>query len=197
MIRKGEVADAPQVARLHVEHINQGFLSSLGVGFLTVLYEYLARHEILFVSAEADTVTGFLSASANTSGMMKRFVCKKFPQVLPRLGLLLFSPRFIRKVMETLLAPGKTESSTGTAAHLPELLSIVILPEYRGGTLSGDLLAELEATLRSAGHDAYAVVAGASLAAANAYYRKQGFELAGTIMIHGGETSNVYRKTLG
>lgn len=197
MIRKGEVADAPHVARLHVEHINQGFLSSLGVGFLTVLYEYLARHEILFVSLEGDRVTGFLSASENTSGMMKRFVIKKFPQVLPRLGLLIISPRFIRKVMETLLAPGKTESSTGTDAHLPELLSIVILPEYRGGTLSGDLLAALETTLRNAGHDAYSVVAGASLAAANAYYRKQGFEQTGTIAIHGGETSNVYRKSLG
>ncbi len=196
MIEQGKRADAGEVARLHFEHINKGFLSSLGPGFLTVLYEYIAEHELLFVAREQGEVKGFVSASSGTSSMMKRFVMKKFPRVLPRLGLLLFSPRFIRKVLETLLSPGKTEASVRAPERMPELLSIVVAPECRGGAIAEELLAALEAALRASGQGQYKVVAGSSLAAANAYYRKQGFVLAGTVTIHQGETSNVYIKTL-
>jgi ribosomal protein S18 acetylase RimI-like enzyme len=196
MIEPGERPDAGAVARLHFEHIDQGFLRSLGVDFLTVLYEYISEHELLFVAREQGEVKGFISASTGTSSMMKRFVIKKFLRVMPTLAKLLFSPNLIPKVLETLFSPGKTEASVSSLGRVPELLSIVIAPEFRGSPISQELLAALEATLRASGHTQYKVVAGASLAAANAYYRKHGFVLAGTVTIHQGETSNVYLKTL-
>jgi len=41
--------DAPAVAALHIEGIGTGFISSLGIDFVTALYEAIAKSKLNFV----------------------------------------------------------------------------------------------------------------------------------------------------
>ena len=196
VIHSATLDDCRRIALLHRDHIGTGFLSSLGVEFLTLLYRYLVEYEILLVARKGDDVVGFISSSPDTSAMMKQFVRKKFFAVLPRLIRFALSPAFFKKVFETLFSPKKAKESASLDHAVPELLSIVVSPDYRGSTVARELLAALEIALRDGGHSTYKVIAGAELTGANKFYLKQGFTLAGTLEVHDGEVSNIYLKDL-
>lgn len=49
MIKTGTKKDAIQIARLHQETINEGFLSQIGVCFLSTLYSFLIKKELVLV----------------------------------------------------------------------------------------------------------------------------------------------------
>ena len=61
------VQKAVNVANLHIERIATGFISSLGVGFVTALYEVIAEDEnsFEFVALENDKVLDFMVFLAN------------------------------------------------------------------------------------------------------------------------------------
>jgi hypothetical protein len=65
-----------QVARLHAENINQGFLSSLGPRFLALLYQ--AVDEIpsgaLIVARENDQVVGFVSGTVGMGSVYRQLL---------------------------------------------------------------------------------------------------------------------------
>ena len=48
IIKSLDVSDASQVARLHITGISTGFISSLGLEFVTALYEAIAESEYSF-----------------------------------------------------------------------------------------------------------------------------------------------------
>lgn len=47
-IREITVQDAPVVAALHIEGISTGFISSLGIDFVTALYEAIIQGTVSF-----------------------------------------------------------------------------------------------------------------------------------------------------
>jgi GNAT superfamily N-acetyltransferase len=189
-------SEAPAIALLHQTHINKGFLSSLGPGFLKLMYEYIIASEVVIVARSGDEIAGFVSASQHTSGMMRRFIRTRGLKAIPLLLRFAFSHAFLKRVLETLFAPRKARAGAGLAEEIPELLSIVVADDYRGTPVAGLLLDALERDLRGSGFHAYKVIAGAGLGAANRFYEKNGFELRGTIEIHQGDVSNVYVKQL-
>ena len=67
MIKVLSKSFSSQVAQLHVDGIPSGFVSSLGVDFVTALYEAIAQSETSFglVAEEDGKVVGFIAFTTN------------------------------------------------------------------------------------------------------------------------------------
>lgn len=200
VIRPAQTSDAGAVSRIHRRALEGSFLGRLGVRFLAQMYGYLIDREIVFVVMIGDRPAGFVSASVNSSEMMKRFVLNR-PLCLVRIGLtVLRRPVLLKGVLETVRAPSRPEG-VGTDAEAEsgvkaELLSIAIDDEHHRKGLATKLLMAMERELKSRGVDCYKVVAGDKLDGANRFYRHSGFRLAGQTAIHGNDISNIYTKEI-
>ncbi len=191
-------SDADILAVLHKENINQGFLSSLGKPFLRSLYIYLIKKELVIISRDGNIITGFVSYSYDSSGIIKRFIFSRPQVIFTILFYLIRRPSLFRSVFETMKAPGKSNEQTKSDEIIPfgELLSITVDPKYQKGGTGTVLLKALEAELKRSNIKAYKVVAGNKLEGANKFYQKNGFILAKTVNIHGDSLSSLYVKRL-
>ena len=199
-IRLAQTGDAGAVVGIHQRALEGSFLAKLGAGFLHQMYGYLIDREIVFVVMVGDRPAGFVSASVNPSGMMKRFVLNR-PLCLLRIGLsVLKRPVLFKGVMETACAPSRPDDAgmdaEAESGVMAELLSIAIDDEHHRKGFASKLLTAMEGELKSRGVDCYKVVAGDKLDGANRFYRNSGFRLAGQIAIHGNDISNIYTKEI-
>ena len=186
-----------QTAVLHHQTINEGFLPKLGPGFLTSLYHFLIKKEVVLVYKEDSQVLGFVSCALSSKGIMKRFLFSSPAGIFKLMLALLKNPKLISPLLETYRAPSLSQSNF-SEAEIPEteLLSISVSPQAQKGGIGSKLLDALEAELKSRGIDKYKVIAGEKLVGANKFYIKNGFVLARQITIHGNDVSNVYVKTI-
>lgn len=198
MINQAQQADSAHIALLHHQTITEGFLLKLGLGFLTSLYRFLVKNELVLVYKEEDRVLGFVSCALSSKGIMKRFIFSSPAGVFKLVVALLKKPKLISPLSETYRAPSLSESGISTKNEMPEteLLSISVSPQVQKGGIGSKLLDALEAELKSRGIDKYKVIAGEKLVGANKFYIKNGFVLARQITIHGKDVSNVYVKTI-
>jgi len=188
--RKLESRHADQVARLHIQGINTGFISSLGIGFVTALYEAIVEDDnsFGFVAEENDKVLGFVAFTTNINKLYKSVILKKGWRFALLLAGKMFSLKRIKKVFETLFYPSRTKKMNLPSA---ELLSIVVADERQGKGLGLQLLQKGLAGCAKRGIDKVKVLVGADNKPANELYQKCGFELVGQIDSHG-VISNVY-----
>lgn len=198
MIERAEKSDAGIIASLHKDNINKGFLSSLGKSFLRSLYIYLIKKELVIVERDGKKITGFVSYSYDSSGIIKRFIYSRPLVLFTILFSLIKKPSLFRSLFETIKAPVKSNDQSQLNETLPtgELLSISVDPKYQKSGIGAILLSALEAELRRSNIKAYKVVAGNKLAGANKFYRKNGFTLAKTICIHSNSLSSLYVKNI-
>lgn len=189
--------DAISITNLHVETLPNSFLSGVSVHFLTCIYKFLIDHEYLCVYEEDDQVLGFVSFTPNTSKMMKRFVFYNFDFAISLFLKTIIKPEFMKKLLETFLAPFKSTKST-KSTRLPkgELLSISVSPNCQASGIGSQMVKALEEYLKQNKITTYKVVAGEELIGANKFYLKNGFVLANQIRIHGEKLSNVYVKKI-
>lgn len=200
MVRPAQKSDSTVLATLHRQTLTGSFLAKLGIGFLESLYAFLVKKELVIVYIEDDVVKGFVSFSANSSGMMKRFLVTCPVCIVKLLGILVSSPALIKRFTETFAAPfkSKTTQSTEGKIMLPdaELLSISVDPGCQQAGIGGQLLKALEDELFKKGIQKYKVIAGVSLEGANKFYLRNGFSLVAQVIIHGSESSNIYVKEI-
>ena len=200
MIRPAQKSDAIGIAMLHQRTLTNSFLAKLGIRFLESLYVFLVKKELVIVYAEGAAVKGFVSFSYNSSDMMKRFLFSSPACVIKLLGILITSPTFLKRLIETFSAPfkSKTSLSSTTKVILPdaELLSISVDPNCQNSGIGSKLLEVLENQLKQCGIPEYKVIAGMSLDSANKFYLSKDFTFASQITIHGNELSNIYIKQL-
>ena len=66
-------------AALHVQGINTGFISSLGIDFVTDLYEAIAKSSSSFGFAveDCDRVLGFVAFTSNLNRLYRSIIAKK------------------------------------------------------------------------------------------------------------------------
>ena len=198
MIKIAQLEQSQQIASLHFQTINQGFLPKLGISFLQSLYRFLISRELVLIYKEKNNVQGFVSCALSSKGIMKRFLFSSPAGVLKAGLAVLKNPRLIKSLWETFRAPSLSVSEKNNERVIPEteLLSISVSPEAQQGGIGSRLLAALEKELVNRGITRYKVIAGEKLAGANKFYRKNGFVLAGQITIHGEDISNIYVKEL-
>ena len=133
-----ETKHAEQIARLHIEGINTGFISSLGIDFVTALYEAIIQTKTSFgFVTEDDKVLGFVAFTENIGKLYKSIVMKKGLRFAFILARKMLSLQRIKKVFETLLYPSRIKKMNLPSA---ELLSIVIAPQARKMGLATQLI---------------------------------------------------------
>lgn len=179
-----------EIAKLHIQSIKTGFISSLGIDFVTSLYEAIAesKDSFGFVAEEENRVLGFVVFTTNLNSLYKSVILRKGLGLALLLAGKMFSLQRIKKVFETLFYPGRIKKMNLPSA---ELLSIVVTDESQGKGLGLQLLQKGLAGCAKRGIDKVKVLVGADNKPANKLYLKCGFELVGQINNHG-IMSNIY-----
>lgn len=180
-----------QVARLHVRCLDQGFLATLGEGFLAQMYEAIDQADatILITEERDGQVAGFITAGTGMSAIYRRMLRRPV-----RLGVALLPalvrPSKLRRIVEILRYSGDGGLPAGMPK--PELLSLGVAPEWRGKGIADRLYAKLAEAFRAQGVDAFRIIVGAALAPAHRFYRRMGAAPAGEVQVHAGQASTVY-----
>lgn len=185
VVRQARVGDRRAIADLHMRGIGTGFLSSLGPGFLSVLYRAMIQDPdsaVLVADRDGDVV-GFVAGTADTGRFYRRFARRYAPAagiaVLTRLR-----PRMLSRMRET---RGYGSSPKGDVKA--ELLSMAVATAARGRGLANRLGLELLEWARTRQITSMKVVVGAANEPAIRVYHKLGFGEDQTIEVHPGEVS--------
>jgi ribosomal protein S18 acetylase RimI-like enzyme len=187
MIRAAEPEHYAAVARLHTEGIPHGFLSRLGVAFLTELYGSLANHPGACVLVALDGeghCSGFVAGTVDTRGLFRQVLLRHGYRYLAVLLRPLAQPRNLRAALETAgygLFGGRRRRPARAAA---ELLSIVVSPSARRAGTGRALVFEFESFLARQGSAQYKVVTAQSDPKSNAFYQSCGFSLSDSFEHH-------------
>ena len=183
------------VASLHCDNINQGFLATLGVPFLTLLYEAIDTDSksVLLVERVDSSVVGFVTGTRGLGRIYKQLLLKPL-RLIYSLKSCLLSPSKMYKIMEVLLI--SKDSNTSSDLPKQELLSIVVNPAYQGGGHAENLFKALCFHFRKEGASSFRIVVGSNLDRAHAFYKKMGSIPVKEIQVHKGAGSIVYVKDL-
>jgi ribosomal protein S18 acetylase RimI-like enzyme len=185
-LRFARLDDAPRLADMHAQRIEEGFLASLGPVFLGSLYRRVVRspHAFAVVAEDGGRIVAFCAAAENVGRLYREFMMRD--------GLVAgvrSAPRLVRSlphVLETLRYPASTE-------ELPdaEILAAVTDAEVAGKGLGSLVVHETVHELARRGCDAVKVVAGASNDAAIRLYERCGFARTQQIEVHADVQSQV------
>ena len=188
-------SDYRTVASLHCDNINQGFLATLGVPFLTLLYKAIDKdsESILLVARVDRRIVGFVTGTRGLGRIYKQLLLKPL-RLIYSLKSCILSPSKMYKILEVLLI----SKGSNISADLPkqELLSIVVNPAYQGGGHAENLFKALCSHFRAEGASSFRIVVGSNLDRAHAFYTKMGSLPVEEIQVHKGTDSVVYVKKL-
>ena len=180
-----------EIARLHIECIEDGFLPTLGETFLALIYEAIDvdPSSALIVESKNGKVIGFI---AGGSGMRSIYyqMLKRWPLLFYSLVPSLLNPYKLKKIFEIIL------NNSGNCSKLSEnnneLFSISVAQEFRGRGVAESLYKKLCLWFVSNGKNSFKIVVGQNLNRAHAFYLKMGANPVGKITIHEGEISTLY-----
>ena len=182
------------MAKLHQQYISQGFLSSLGIGFLARMYAFMAKDDaaLLLVAVDRGTIVGFVSGTLDVGSFYRRFIRKNILS-----GFVLF-PKLVtggrlKRALETLLYPRKNK-----VMNLPkaELLSIVVDRAYQRTGVAQTLYEHLKQFYKIKGIQEFKIIVGSSLTSAICFYQKVGATKLTEIEVHEGYQSWVMHQQL-
>ena len=190
-IRDLQAADARDVASLHITGISGGFISSLGIDFVTALYEAMAKssHSFGYVVKEGDEIIGFSSFTTDLGKLYKSVLRKNFFRFFFLLAGKIFSVRTIKKIFETLFYPSRIKKEMDLPSA--EFLSMVIAEKGRGKGLATKFVKKGFRECAQRGHKEIKIMAAVQIVPINKLYSKLGFTIVSQIENHG-VVSNVY-----
>ncbi len=179
-----------EIAKLHKKYINQGFLSSLGEDFLKCVYRSisLSKESYLIVAKEREKVLGFIAGTTNIKDIKLNLIryCKFV--IFKTFIKLLLKPSKMRKFFET-----ASYSFSSKYENIPaELLSIVVIPEYRGKNISKQLYKQIMFLFKEKGIREFKIIVGTNLKTAQKFYEKMGARKLGNFELHKGKKSIIY-----
>ena len=192
---KLDTGDYKEVAKLHCEYINQGFLATLGIPFLTLLYEAIDQdnESVLLVERVDKNIIGFITGTKGLGKIYKQLLLRPH-RLIYSLKSCFLSPSKLYKILEVLFI----SSGTNIPAYLPkqELLSIVVDSSYQGKSHAENLFKALCNHFSHQGVSNFKIVVGSNLNRAHAFYTKMGAYPSKEIQVHKGVNSIVYIKYL-
>lgn len=184
-----------QVAQLHAACIDQGFLSKLGVPFLTLMYRAIdeAAGAVLLIEMLDGKISGFVSGGA---GMAPIYRCMFKRPVRLAWALLptLVRPSRIRYIADILQYRRRQPKES----HLPksELLSIAVDPTERGTGVAEKLYLQLLEHFKAKCITEFCITVGESLVPAHRFYERMGALPVGHMEVHANQISRIYIHTL-
>ena len=185
-----------RVAEIHAGNIDQGFLSTLGVGVLTQLYRAIDESQggALFVATDGGRIAGFVSGGVGMSRIYRRMLAH-WLALVPALLPALLRPSVLRGLFE-LLRHAVRKQDGGADLPRAELLSLAVAPEYRGQGVAEALYQALCGRFAADGYGAFRIVVGEALAPAHRFYQKMGARAETKVEVHRGRESVIYVQSI-
>ena len=190
-----------EVAELHATGINQGFLPSLGLNFLALLYEAIdsAESSVLLIECDQDRVLGFVSGAISLVPIYKALLKKPVTLIATLLPVLL-EPSKVWRILELITHTLRSfrKKSEEASFLLPkfELISISVSPDARRSGVAHRLYDGLKEAAKARGFEAFQITVGEGLDGAHKFYTRMGAVPVSKISVHGDEISVVYVQEL-
>lgn len=181
---------AQQMANMHINALPESFLASLGVKFLSLVYELLISDPEIITIGEfkGSKLIGFVAAG----GSLKRIYVKLlFKPLLVFRSLAWNSVRFnsLRGIFEVIIYSFCTESTkrknVNAKRTIPELYLIAVESNYQRLGIASNLLQELIDYFVEQGTMEFKVLVGEELEIAKKFYEKHGLTRRSRIVHHG------------
>jgi hypothetical protein len=180
-----------EIARIHLNEINSGFLSSLGENFLALLYECIDASDksTLIIIKKEKKIVGFISGTYSIRSIYLHFFYRFYKLIIILFPFIFFPSKLI-KILDILFVSKKFKKKS----NLPksELLSLAVLKNYRGEKIATSLYKDLIKFFRKEKIDQFKIIAGDSLKNAHQFYRYMGAKKIGAIEVHNGYLSTVF-----
>lgn len=177
------------VASLHIDSIPSGFLPTLGLNFLSLMYRCIdeAASTILITTYKDDQLVGFVTGSVGKTGLYRLMLSHPFGLVFALLPVV-FSIKKVRKIFSIL-----SHSSGSVRASYPasELLTVCVNSSFRRQGIADELYLKLCNDFKSKSISEFVIVVGKALDA-NQFYINQGASIVGELQVHAGTDSNVF-----
>ena len=170
-------------------------MSSLGLGFLTLLYECidLDKSSTLIIEKKNDNVLGFVAGGKSMQTIYFQML-RQFPRLCLALAPSLIKPVKLFKIIE-LVCFGKSKKN-GLSLPQAELFSIAVIDAERGRGLAQKLYNSLAQNFTMQGESAFCIIVGNSLNRAHGFYSKMGAQPLDVMNIHKGQPSTIYKQPL-
>lgn len=194
LIKSTDSLSVNRVVEIHMGAFKGFFLTSLGVGFLRLLYSFYVSSPKSGVFGYFDgngVLQGFLAFSGDLSGLYKRMIVRRLPLFAwYSLGALVRNPKIISRLVGALFYPSATKR---TEAYV-ELASIGVMPDVKSSGIGSKLVSALKENVDFSKFEYITCETDAvDNEAANAFYRKNGFVLAREYSTRQGRKMNEYR----
>lgn len=197
MVPKGHesVASYREVARIHMQCINQGFLPTLGERFLALMYQSIDAdpNSALFIERIEGRVVGFISGGRGMGSIYWQML-ERWPRLFLELLPALFTPRKLKRIVEIVWFSRRKKPVPGCPNA--ELFSIAVMESARGGGVADRLYEALKQHFVADGEAAFCIVVGDSLGPAHRFYQRMGAVPMAQISVHEGQGSTLYRHDL-
>jgi GNAT superfamily N-acetyltransferase len=192
---------ARQIALLHVQALDQSFLSTLGVPFLTLLYDAMIEDPdtVILCEFEESQLVGFVSGGLGLKGIYMGLFKKPLSLFWSLRGVV-FSFRRLRGVVEILIfsitSREKREPAEMVILPSAELYTIAVNGRARGTGLASRLYRSLGDAFLGRGIERYKILVGDQLVVAHGFYKKMGAVPVLTQRLHRGSSSTIYIQTV-
>ena len=182
--RKPEFGEMDKIAQVHMKCFEGYFLTSFGEKLIQKYYEEFFREKELFVIAEEDGaiigfVMGYLKGSRARSNFEKNnrrelaknliIRCLKFDKLAIK--------KCFAKLINILKKTKTTVSNQTNEENIGDLLSICVLPQWRGNNVAGEIVKKFEDLLKENGVTTYTLSVLKDNMRARRFYEKLGFEI--------------------
>ena len=149
--RFAKIEDANQIADIHLQAFEDFFLTSLGLGFLKLYYKSAINFKgatTICAINENNKIIGFSMGSIISTNFHKKLILSNKLGFFIRVIIILFSnPKALNRLKKNL----QKKADPNDDGDYAELLSIGVLPEFKGLGVGKGLLIEFERAVLNAG----------------------------------------------
>ena len=185
-----------EIAKIHKEIIDTGFLSTFSVFILSQLYLHIAKSRFSSLCVCRDKknkIIGFIAISFSTSSFYKSFILKRGLLLSPFLIGRVFSIKFLKKLSETLLYPFQSRSVESNYQKIDsEILNFCVATHIQGMGIGQSLFTSAEEEFRKNSIRRIQIVTGSQQKSAHRFYEKCGANLIASSEIHKNIESLIY-----
>ena len=184
-----------ECAKIHSKEIPGGFLPTLGLDFLSSLYEIFSKskYSFLLLAVEDSRVVGFIAVSLHTKLFFKQYLWTQSYKNLYKIPISTFGKVFVKKIVEVLKYPFEGNIKEYDFVSNSEIFNFCVDSSLQGLGVGQLLFSKAVNQLECSKVKILKIVTGNRQIGAQRFYYRSGATLSHTIMVHKGEESMVFK----